>query len=58
MNQLLKEDQKNFSEILHETKQIAVNYLEKQDEVAPGRFIPDIFILRTYQKKVLEAWVR
>jgi glutamate/tyrosine decarboxylase-like PLP-dependent enzyme len=42
MNTTLKSDREQFLEILKQTAEIAGNNIQRQHEIAPGRFIPDI----------------
>ena len=42
MNSVLAEDKESIQHILSRTKQLAENYFDKQDEMSPGKFIPDI----------------
>jgi glutamate/tyrosine decarboxylase-like PLP-dependent enzyme len=42
MNHVIKSDQENFSEILKKTLAIADDCIHSLNEIAPGRFVPDI----------------
>jgi glutamate/tyrosine decarboxylase-like PLP-dependent enzyme len=42
MNSVLAEDRKSIEHILSRTKQLAESYFARQDEIPPGKFIPDI----------------
>src|SRR6478735_8100703 len=42
MNSLLQNDYKNLSNILSQTQQLAEQYFEKQEGLAPGRFVKNI----------------
>jgi glutamate/tyrosine decarboxylase-like PLP-dependent enzyme len=42
MDPLLKNDLANITAILNQTVSIADRHLQKQDEISPGKFIPDI----------------
>jgi glutamate/tyrosine decarboxylase-like PLP-dependent enzyme len=42
MNSVLEIDKESIQDILSRTKQLAEDYFARQDELPPGRFIPDI----------------
>src|SRR5258707_10985147 len=42
MNALLQNDYKNLSEVLRQTQLLAEEYFEKQEALAPGRFVKNI----------------
>jgi len=42
MNSLLQNDYKNLSKVLSQTQQLAEEYFEKQEELAPCRFVKNI----------------
>jgi len=42
MNSVLAKDRENISEILSRTKELAEKYFDVQDDLPPGRFVPDI----------------
>jgi glutamate/tyrosine decarboxylase-like PLP-dependent enzyme len=44
MTTVLKKDRENISNILQQTLSVAEKYFEAQDEIAPGKLIPDIVL--------------
>src|SRR5687767_14326132 len=50
MNSLLRSDRENITGILEQTLLIADEYLRNQNEIAPGRVIPDIQLGNRPQK--------
>jgi glutamate/tyrosine decarboxylase-like PLP-dependent enzyme len=52
MNSLLQNDYKNLSKVLSQTQQLALEYFEKQEDLAPGRFVKNIEMQSLSQKGV------
>jgi glutamate/tyrosine decarboxylase-like PLP-dependent enzyme len=52
MNSQLSNDKASINEILTSTKQLAEKYFSTQDDLAPGRFVPDIPLESLPQKGI------
>ena len=52
MDSILAKDKENIRHILSRTKQLAEDYFARQEEMPPGRFIPDIQLLSLPEKGI------